>query len=396
MGQQGEPVVIVGAGPAGMVLAHRLAAGGVPVRVLERHKSFAREFRGEFVQPSVMAVLEQLGLLGELRAKEAVVPIRAVRMHLGARAFASNVASDGGAVGQAVHQPSLLELLHERCARHAGYRLDLGARVERLVEEDGAVRGVVASTGEQIGARLVVVCNGRNSPLRAARGLAAEELEPPYSLLWLRFDLSARPELYPDTLDGFLTAKAFCVLYPTHGRRVQLMWRRSRRHPLDWKSPPEQLRAALLADTPPHWHPFVETLDGDTERAVLQVVCDRLRRWWAPGVLFLGDAAHTMSPVGGQGVSMAIRDAIVAANHLIAPLRDGRAIDDALLAAIEAERREEIEPVQAFQTRAGRINDAPPVAQWLIARLVVPLVTRLQGASYLRNLQDGFTDVKMQ
>jgi 2-polyprenyl-6-methoxyphenol hydroxylase-like FAD-dependent oxidoreductase len=396
MGQQSDPVVIVGAGPAGMMLAYRLAASGVPVRVLERHKSFAREFRGEFVQPSVMSVLEQLGLLGELRAKEAVVPIRAVRMHLGARAFATNVAPDGGPAGQAVHQPSLLELMHERCARLAGYRLDLGARVERLLQQDGVVRGVVTSTGEQIAARLVVVSNGRNSPLRATLGLAADELERPYSLLWLRFDLSARPELYPETLDGFLTAKAFCVLYPTHGRRVQLMWRRSRRHPLDWKAPPEQLRAALLADTPPHWHPFVETLDGETERAVLQVVCDRLRRWWAPGVLFLGDAAHTMSPVGGQGVSMAMRDAIVAANHLIAPLRDGRAIDGALLAAIEAERREEIEPVQAFQTRAGRINDAPPAAQWLIARLVVPLVTRLQGASYLRNLQHGFTDVKMQ
>jgi 2-polyprenyl-6-methoxyphenol hydroxylase-like FAD-dependent oxidoreductase len=173
------------------------------------------------------------------------------------------------------------------------------------------------------------------------------------------------------------------------------MWRRSRRHPLDWRSPPEALRAALLEDVPPRWRPFAGTLDGDTERAVLQVVCDRLRRWWAPGALFLGDAAHTMSPVGGQGVSMAVRDAIVAANHLAAPARAGQPIDDGLLAAIEAERREEIEKVQAFQTRAGRINDAPPAAQWLIARLVVPLMTRVQGASYLRALQHGFTDVQL-
>jgi 2-polyprenyl-6-methoxyphenol hydroxylase-like FAD-dependent oxidoreductase len=170
------------------------------------------------------------------------------------------------------------------------------------------------------------------------------------------------------------------------------MWRRSRKHPLDWKSPPDTLRAALLEDTPKHWHPFIEAFDGETERAVLRVVSDRLRRWWAPGVIFLGDAAHTMSPIGGQGVSMAIRDAIVAANHLIPADR----IDDALLAAIEAERRVEIEAVQTFQTRAGKINDAPPFIQWLMARAVVPLITRLQGASYLRNLQNGFTDVRMQ
>jgi 2-polyprenyl-6-methoxyphenol hydroxylase-like FAD-dependent oxidoreductase len=181
-----------------------------------------------------------------------------------------------------------------------------------------------------------------------------------------------------------------------YGQRVQLMWRRSRKHLLDWKSPPELLRAALLEDAPAHWHPFLSTFDGDTERAVLRVVADRMRRWWAPGALFLGDAAHTMSPIGGQGVSMAVRDAIVAANHLIPAARAGAQIDDAPLAAIEAERRVEIEAVQAFQTRAGRINDAPPFAQWLISRAVVPLMTKLQGASYLRGLQYGFANVRMQ
>jgi 2-polyprenyl-6-methoxyphenol hydroxylase-like FAD-dependent oxidoreductase len=393
--QQTDPVVIVGAGPAGMMLAHQLVAHGVPVRVLERHKSFAREFRGEFVQPSVLAVLDQLDLMTELERREAVTPIRAVRMHRGSRAFATNVGPDGGLAGRAVHQPTLLGLLEARCASRPGFRLDLDTRVERLLVEDGRTQGVVIRHGdheEQVAARLVVVCNGRNSSLREQVGLASDELEQPYSLLWLRFDLSRQPELYPDTLDGFLSKKAFCVLYPTHGRRVQLMWRRSRKHPLDWKAPTETLRAALLEDTPAHWHPFVSSLDGETERMVLRVVSDRLRRWWAPGVLFLGDAAHTMSPIGGQGVSMAIRDAIVAANHLVHAER----IEDAVLAAIEAERRVEIEAVQKFQSRAGRINDAPPFVQWLMARALVPLITRIQGASYLRSIQNGFTEVRMQ
>jgi 2-polyprenyl-6-methoxyphenol hydroxylase-like FAD-dependent oxidoreductase len=381
------------------MLAYQLAAHGVPVRVLERHKSFAREFRGEFVQPSVLTVLDQLDLMSELTKKDAVAPIRAVRMHRGQRPFATSVGPDGGLAGNAVHQPTLLSLLEARCARHPGFRLDMETRVERLLVEDGRTSGVVIRRGEKeekVPARLVVVCNGRNSSLREQLGLATDELETPYSLLWLRFDLSSRPDLYPDTLDGFLTQKAFCVLYPTYGQRVQLMWRRSRKYPLDWKSPPEVLRAALLEDAPEKWHPFITSFDGETERAVLRVVCDRLRRWWAPGVLFLGDAAHTMSPVGGQGVSMAVRDAIVAANHLIPAARAGQAIDDALLAAIEAERRVEIEAVQAFQSRAGKINDAPPFVQWLMARAVVPLITRLQGASYLRGLQYGFTDVRMQ
>jgi 2-polyprenyl-6-methoxyphenol hydroxylase-like FAD-dependent oxidoreductase len=392
------PVVIVGAGPAGMMLAYQLASNGVAVRVLERHKDFDREFRGEFVQPSVVAVLDELGILDALRANGRVAPIRAVRMHRGTRVFASNVGHDGGPAGQALHQPSFLALLHEECARHAGYRLDLGAKVDELVEEGGRVRGVVAQIGgknERIDARLVVVCNGRSSSLRKAIHADVEELEKPYSLLWLRFDVSDHPELYPDTLDGFVTPRAFCVLYPTYGQRVQLMWRRSRRHPLDWKSNASTLRAELLADTPSHWHPIVESLSDATERQVLRVVCDRLGRWWTPGALFLGDAAHTMSPVGGQGVSIAVRDAIVAANHILAEARDVDAIDDAVLARIEAERRPEIEKMQAFQVRAGKINDAPPIAQWLIAT-IVPIVTKLQGASYLRELQFGVTDVRMK
>ena len=349
-----HPIVIIGAGPAGMMLAYMLASNGVAVRVLERHKDFDREFRGEFVQPSVVEVLEKLGVLGALRMKGCVVPIRAVRMHRGKRAFASNVGPGGGPAGQALHQPSFLALLHEQCLRHSGYRLDLGAKVDDLVEEGGRVRAVLARIDghdERIDARLVVVCNGRNSSLRKSVHAEVDELEKPYSLLWMRFDVSERPDLYPDTLDGFVTDRAFCVLYPTYGHRVQLMWRRSRRHPLDWKSNMDILRKELLADTPAHWHPIFASMGDETERQVLRVVCDRLRRWWAPGVLFLGDAAHTMSPIGGQGVSIAVRDAIVAANHILAQGRD--AIDDALLATIEADRRPEIEKMQAFQVRAG-------------------------------------------
>jgi len=393
------PIVIVGAGPAGMMLAYQLASNGVEVRVLERHKDFDREFRGEFAQPSVLEVLEALGILEELRRTERVLPIHAVRMHHGARPFASNIAPDGRSCGQAVHQPSFLRLLHEQCARYPHYRLDLATAVTDFVRTGDRVTGVVARHDqgeERIDARLVVVCNGRGSPLRKLASLEVDRLEEPYNLLWLRFDLTGCPELVPKTLDGEVTARAFYVLYPTHGKRVQMMWRRSRRHPIDLKAPLATLKAELLADAPSRWHAiFDASMSDDTERQLLHVICDRLRRWWAPGVLFIGDAAHTMSPIGGQGLSVAVRDAIVAANHLIRASRDGAEVGDDLCARVEAERRPEVEKIQAFQTRAGRINDAHPVGQWLMAGIVIPLMTRIQGASYLRELQYGVTDVRM-
>jgi 2-polyprenyl-6-methoxyphenol hydroxylase-like FAD-dependent oxidoreductase len=393
--------VIVGAGPAGMMLAYQLASNGIAVRVLERHRDFDREFRGEFVQPSVLVVLEQLGIFSALQQRGQIFPIHAVRMRgRGGRIFASNVSRDGKPVSQAVHQPSFLQLLDERCRAFPAYRLDLGAPVTQFVQEGGRTRGVVVRRDggeERVDAQLVVVCNGRSSSLRKTLGLEATEIEQPYELLWLRLDASERPEHYPDSLEGRVTRKSYYVLYPTHGRRVQLMWRRRREHPLDVKASTADLKAELRDDAPAEWHALFEALlDERTERQMLKVVADCLRRWWAPGVLFLGDAAHTMSPMGGQGLNMAIRDSIVAANHLIRAHREGREPDDALLARVEAERRPEIEKMQSLQARMSRVQDAPPLVQALLTNVVIPLVTKLQGSSYLREVQYGVTDVRME
>jgi 2-polyprenyl-6-methoxyphenol hydroxylase-like FAD-dependent oxidoreductase len=380
-------------------LAYQLASNAVPVRVFERHKAFDREFRGEFAQPSLLDALEQLGILSALHAKDRVVPISAVRMHHRGRAFASNVGRAGAAAGYAVHQPSLLGLLHEQCARFAGYTLNLGSPVTSLFQEGERVRGVVARIGgrdERVPARLVVVCNGRASALRRDARVEADQLEEPHNLLWLRFDLAQHPELCPDVLEGFITARAFCVLYPTYGHQAQLMWRRARKHPLDWKSTTAALKPALIGDTPAKWHPIFEAAMNElTERQVLHVLCDRLRTWWAPGVMFIGDAAHTMSAIGGLGLTMAARDAIVTANHLVRAHKEGVELGDEICARVEAERRPEVEKMQAFQVRAGRINDAPPLAQSIIAK-IVPLVTRLKGASYLREVQHGVTKVNVE
>ena len=57
---------------------------------------------------------------------------------------------------------------------------------------------------------------------------------------------------------------------------------------------------------------------------LLSVRANRLRQWWLPGLLCIGDAAHAMSPVGGIGVNYAVADAVAAANTIAEPLRNGR------------------------------------------------------------------------
>ena len=392
-----RPIVIVGAGPAGMMLAYQLASNGVPVHVVERHRDFERDFRGEIVQPSAYALLEQLGILDPLRRAGQCLPIRGIRMFFRHIPFVSNVAPPGEHIAEAIHQASFLNLLHQQCSRFPHYRLDFDAPVADLSRENGRVSGVVVRRRDrvdQIDARLVIVCTGRGSPLRKVAGLEAEQLEPSYKIFWLRFDLKGHADLSPDILDGYIRRRSFFVLYSTYANRVQFMWRRARAHPIDWKAPIAELKAELLDDAPKEWHPIIrQAMNDDTERQVLQVLCDRLRCWWSPGVLFLGDAAHAMSPIGAQGLAMAIRDAVVAANHLVRAHREGREPGDAICAAIEAERRPEVEKMQAFQVRTGRIYDAPPPVQFLLAKIIIPLAGKIQGAHYSRNVMYGFTDV---
>ena len=393
------PIVIVGAGPAGLLLAYQLASNGVPVRVLERHKDFERDFRGEIVQPSAVALLDQLGVLEPLRRAGQCMPLRGVRMFLRQHPIVWNVAPEGEHIAEAIHQPSFLKLLNEECSRFPNYRFDFNAPVADLTKENGRVSGVVVrrhGVDERIDARLVIICNGRGSALRKAAGLEADQLERSYKMLWLRFDLTGYPGLSPDILDGFVRRRSFFVLYSTYANRVQLMWRRARRHPIDWKAPLAELKAELLDDAPAQWHAIIRhAMNEDTERQVLQVVCDRLRKWWSPGVLFLGDAAHSMSPIGAQGLAMAIRDAVVAANHIVRAQSEGLERGDAVCAAIEAERRPEIEKMQAFQVRTGRIYDAPAAVQFLLSRVVIPLAARIQGEHYSKAVMNGFTEVRM-
>src|SRR5262249_21752033 len=80
-----------------------------------------------------------------------------------------------------------------------------------------------------------------------------------------------------------------------------------------------------VAEIAPFLRDRVAELRGWDDVKLLTVLVDRLRRWYRPGLLCIGDAAHAMSPIGGVGINLAIQDAVAAANILAAPLRNGPA-----------------------------------------------------------------------
>lgn len=224
--QQKPKVVIAGAGPAGMILAHQLAAAGIDVHVLERHADFDREFRGELIGPSVLPVLEKLGIMRELVARGLA------RTGVERRMFAGTsrrvTLPMGRELGALVSQPGLLSLLHEMCSKHPSYRLDFDTSVTKVIRDGERVVAFEAKRDGKdvrIEGDVFVVCSGRNTKLRKDLSLPLDLDEKPDDTLWLRFDLDDAKDALPDGVDVHMFGKGVvAVLFATAGARLQIAY----------------------------------------------------------------------------------------------------------------------------------------------------------------------------
>jgi 2-polyprenyl-6-methoxyphenol hydroxylase-like FAD-dependent oxidoreductase len=359
--QKPQKVVIAGAGPAGMMLAYQLASRGIDVHVLERHGDFEREFRGELIGPSVLPVLEKLGIMPELLARGLARTGIERRMFIGGSRRVT--LPMGRELGALISQPGLLALLHEMCSKFPSYRLDFDTSVTKVVREGERVVAFEAKRDGKdvrIDGDVFVVCSGRNTKLRKDLSLPLDLDEKPDDTLWLRLDLSDAKEALPEGVDVHMFGKGVVVvLFASKGSRLQIAYSAPGEVGTLRKDIPA-LKAALLPCLSEPLRSVVEKkLDAPFDSQILRVAIDRLKTWHVPGLILLGDAAHTMGPAGAQGLNLAIRDTIVAANHFIETVDAGRPIDEAVFTRIAEERRSEIETAQAGQLRAYGMVQKP-------------------------------------
>ena len=400
-------VIVVGAGPAGASLALLLAQRGIAVTLLERHTDFAREFRGELLLPGGLDALEQMGVWDDFTRVDQV-QLEIFELFVDGRRRARVDAAGLGFGDRAprwVSQPALLEMLVVRAAEFPGFRLERGATVRALVQENGrtvGVRALLADGERELRGDLVVGADGRSSAVRRRAALPEQQDPIPMDVVWCRVPLPdyARDE---KVFRGYLGHGHLLLAAPVHGDALQVAW-------VIRKGAFGELRErgmeACLHEMANHVSPDLAAhlrrhACDVTQPFLLSTVSDRVTEWSRAGLLVIGDAAHTMSPVGAQGINIAVRDAIVAANHLVPALRGGadpRTID-AASRAVQAERVPEVEAIQRLQARAPRIvlNDA----WWaqLVLR-VLPLLLRpgageAARSGLFRRFAFGVTDVKL-
>ena len=369
---------IAGGGPAGMMLGFLLARAGVDVVVLEKHADFFRDFRGDTVHPSTLENMYELGLLDEF-LKLPHQRLERLSMQVGAEKLS---------IIDLTHLPShckfvalmpqwdFLNFLARQGRRYKTFGLHMKTEAVDLIEDNGRIVGVRANAPNgplSIRADLVVGCDGRHSTMRAKAGLVSDDYGAPMDVLWFRVTRKAT-----DDVEEFGHVEA---------GRMMVMLDRGDYWQCAYVIPKggidrietegiDAFRRRVAAMTPTLTDRVGEIKSFDDVK-LLTVAVDRLRQWWRPGLICIGDAAHAMSPIGGVGVNLAVQDAVAAANRLAAPLK-ARSVSDDDLAAIEKRRTFPVRATQRLQLTMQNQIIAPALAS--TARPKPPLMFKLFNA----------------
>src|ERR1700761_4529532 len=369
---------IIGGGPAGIMLGFLLARAGVPVTILEKHKDFFRDFRGDTIHPSTLDLLYELGLL----EKFLTIP------HSQVAALSATVGGESFAISDFSHlrthckfialmpQWDFLNFLTSEAARFPSFTLRMGWEAIGLIEENGVNTGVRANTPDgpaEISSTVTIGCDGRHAISRSVGRLPLQEEGVPIDVLWLKI---ARQSSDPENALGYINYGRLIILI-NRNDYFQVGY-------IIAKGTFPQIQQAGIPAFQQSIERIVPFLAGRTAEIdswdkvkLLTIQVNRLRDWSSPGLLCIGDAAHAMSPVGGIGINIALQDAVATANLLIESLLSGT-LTEHNLASVQHYREKAVHNPQRVQVFAPRVlkkalESTGPVTPPLALRIATSL-----------------------
>lgn len=366
-----------------MMLGFLLARAGVDVTILEKHGDFLRDFRGDTIHPSTLELMHELGLdrvFLQLPHQELTQVSLSLNASLIPVADFSQLPVHNRFI---VFMPQwdFLNFLSDQARHFLNFRLLMQTEMTDLIWQNDRVVGVRANspTGEvTIEADLVVGTDGRHSRVREQAKLPVRDFQVPIDVLWMRIP---KDPSQTDQALGYINQGQFMVLIDRHD-----YFQCGYLIPKGQFDSIKQRGLTSLQDSILRMAPFVgksvRTLASWDQISLLTVKIDRLLRWYQPGLLCIGDAAHAMSPAGGVGINLAIQDAVAAARYLADPLQQGTA-DASVFRRIQRRRLFPVRLIQAAQVFIhkriinGQNASVPAGFVWLLRH--VPALRRFIG-----------------
>lgn len=346
--------IVIGGGPAGMILGYLLARANVPVVVLESHHDFDRDFRGDTVHTNTLNLLHDAGIAERLLETVPHARVQKLRFFTGENTY---TIADFATLKPpynylaVIPQVRFLDFLASESRPLPSYTLKMRANVRELIEEEGRVVGVryQAEDGwHELRGQIVVSADGRHSTIRKGVGFEQIKSSPPMDVIWFRVpkikEHDSSELLFRATLGHLMVM----IDREDHWQIALIVQKDGFR---EIKARGIEPFKELLQKMAPGMEESFASLENWNDMTVLIVEAGRLKKWYRPGLLFIGDSAHTMSPVGGVGINYAIQDAVAAANALTEPLRSGKTIEEEHLAEVQKEREFAVKFIQFVQTR---------------------------------------------
>jgi 2-polyprenyl-6-methoxyphenol hydroxylase-like FAD-dependent oxidoreductase len=395
-------VVIVGAGPAGLTLAMLLVQRGIAVTLIEASRNFRRIFRGEGLMPSGLEAIAQMGL-NEVVTQVPHRSLAAWEFYIENRLLfrVNEPIESGGQPCTLISQPAFLEAVVDKATAYPGFEMIQGTAVQDLLWQGERVTGVKLSDGRTIAADLVIGTDGRNSIVRQRANLHLEQDPQDFDILW--FKLPTSPQLVSENIFYAMVRERNAFgWFQSSERNLQLGWTLFKDDPIDWQA--IDWAEKIASSSPDCLATHVRQQKDAIERPILlSIIVGRCPQWYQPGLLLLGDAVHPMSPIRAQGINMALRDVVVAVNHLLPCLQQPKnwEVIDAVLPLIQAEREPEIIQIQKLQQEElnqGKLLHNNPILRFSVSRLA-PLIRSIIRQSWIdRQLQlrRGFAEVRLR
>ncbi len=345
-------VCIVGAGPAGMILGLLLAHKGIRVAVLESHKDFEREYRGEVLMPAFIQMMQQIRLFDYLLSYPHL-KLKNFELFLKSKLLVSLSLSDlcnEAPFALWMPQPILLNALWDKARSYPNFQILFGAIARDIIREEERIAGVVAEQEGQrveIRSHVTVGADGRSSIVRKAGGFEFEYENYDFDLIWFTVKQPLNSE---NTVRAFFSSSYRYLVLPKYPDFVQCGLIVSKGDFSRLRSRGLEVMRKELLDAHPLMHEFARQLKDFSAFSVLQARVSYVKNWAKDGCLLIGDAAHTCSPAGAIGVAVAAATAIVAADVLVSAFAK-KDFSEQMLSEVQRRRGADVKKIQRLQAR---------------------------------------------